>query len=319
MRRRLAVAATAALAITGLAACGSDDTADESADTTAVSEPVDGLTVNGDFGKEPKVEVDGLDVDDVQTTVVIEGDGDELTAEGAAMTRIYLAKGSDGSELASSFADEAPYKMVVSEQPDVIGDAVTGQPIGTRVAVAMPATELYGDQGNPQLGLTADDDLILVLDLVEAAEAPLAAPEGEEVEPPADAPKVVTEDGDVTGLDFSDAPAKPPAKLQVIPLIEGEGPEVAEDDPVTVDYYGAVWGNEDEPFDESYSREPASFTLSKGALIDGWVQGLQGVTVGSRVMLVIPPELGYGKEGSGDRIPGGSTLVFVIDVLGAGA
>jgi peptidylprolyl isomerase len=320
MRRRLALATTAAMAITGLAACGSDDTTGsdgaESADTG--SDSVSGLTVTGDFGKKPKVKVDGMDVDDVESTVVIEGEGDELTAEGAAMTRVYIAKGSDGSELASSFADEAPYKMVVSQQPEVIGEAVTGQSIGTRVALAMPASELYGEQGNTQLGLAADDDLVLVLDLLEAAEAPLTAPEGTEVDPPADAPKVVGEDGNVAGLDFSDAPAKAPKKLQVIPLVEGEGAEVKLDDPVTVDYYGAVWGS-DAPFDESYSRQPAAFTLSKGALIDGWVEGLQGVTVGSRVMLVIPPSLGYGKEGSGEQIPGNSTLVFVVDVLGAGA
>jgi peptidylprolyl isomerase len=317
MRRRLAVATTAALAITGLAACGSDDTTGSDTGSETGSDSVSGLTVTGDFGKEPKVEVDGMDVDDVESTVVIAGDGEELTAESAAMTRIYMAKGSDGSELASSFADEAPYKMVVSQQPEVIGDAVTGQAIGTRVALAMPASELYGPEGNTELGLAADDDVVLVMDLIEAAEAPLTGPEGDDVDPPADAPKVLEREGDVAGLDFSDAPKKAPKKLQVIPLIEGEGAEVKLDDPVTVDYYGAVW-NAQTAFDESFSGEPASFTLSKGALIDGWVEGLQGVTVGSRVMLVIPPELGYGKEGSGEQIPGNSTLVFVVDVLGAG-
>ena len=87
-------------------------------------------------------------------------------------------------------------------------------------------------------------------------------------------------------------------------------------DNVTVNYYGAVWG-QDQPFDESYSRgTPASFGLTPGGLIEGWVKGLEGVTVGSRVMLVIPPDLGYGPQGSGEKIPGNSTLVFVIDVLG---
>ena len=146
---------------------------------------------------------------------------------------------------------------------------------------------------------------------------PLAGPEGGAVDPPADAPTVVEEDGDVTGLDFTDAPAKPPKKLQVIPLIEGDGAEVAKGDQLTVDYFGAVWG-ETKPFDDSYSRgEPTEFGLTKGGLIDGWVEGLPGVKVGSRVMLVIPPEQGYGKEGQPPTIPGNATLVFVIDVLGA--
>ena len=59
------------------------------------------------------------------------------------------------------------------------------------------------------------------------------------------------------------------------------------------------------------------FALAKGQLIDGWVEGLQGVKVGSRVMMVIPPEQGYGKKGSPPSIPANATLVFVIDVLGA--
>ena len=132
------------------------------------------------------------------------------------------------------------------------------------------------------------------------------------------APDVVENDGDVTGIDFSDAPSKAPKEFEVIPLIEGEGPKVKEGDSISVDYFGIVWGGK-EPFDESYSREPASFGLTKGGLIDGWVQGLDGVTVGSRVMLVIPSELGYGEQGSPPDIPGGATLVFVVDVLGAGA
>jgi peptidylprolyl isomerase len=156
-----------------------------------------------------------------------------------------------------------------------------------------------------------------VFDVIEQVQPPLDGPEGEPVDPPADAPAVVEEDGKVTGLDFTDAPAKPPKELQVIPLVEGEGAEVAEDDQLTVDYFGAVYG-ETKPFDDSFSRgEPTTFGLSKGSLIDGWVEGLQGVTVGSRVLLVIPPDQGYGKKGQPPAIPGGATLVFVIDVLGA--
>lgn len=312
MRRRLAAATVAVLALTGAAACGSDsETGSDSS-----KDSIKGLTVSGDFGKEPKVEVDGLDVDAVESSVVIEGDGEKLTEEDAAMTRLYMAKGTDGSELASSFADESPYKMVVAQQPAVISDAVTGQTIGSRVALAMPAKELYQGQGNPQLGLAADDDLVLVLDLVEAAEAPLTAPEGTEVEPPADAPKVETKGDDVTGVDFSSAPAKAPAKLQVIPLIEGNGAPVAPGDTVTADYFGIVYGAK-EPFDESYSRgEPLTMPLSN--LIKGWGQGLEGVKVGSRVMMLIPSELGYGKAGSGENIPPNSPLVFVVDVLGTG-
>jgi peptidylprolyl isomerase len=85
-------------------------------------------------------------------------------------------------------------------------------------------------------------------------------------------------------------------------------------------YLGTKWGNGDTPFDSSYERgQPTSFTLTNGGLIDGWVKGLAGVRVGSRVMLVVPPKLGYGKAGNPQiQVSGTDTLVFVIDVLGIG-
>src|SRR5690606_2224104 len=98
-------------------------------------------------------------------------------------------------------------------------------------------------------------------------------------------------------------------------LIEGEGELVEVGDSLTVHYTGWLWDGEQ--FDSSWDRgAPSTFGLVSGGLIEGWVQGLDGVPVGSQVLLVIPADLGYGAEGSGD-IPGGATLVFVIDVLAA--
>lgn len=277
---------------------------------------VDGVSVSGDFGDAPEVEVDGLDVEEAESAVLIEGDGEEITTEDAVRYRFLIAKGTDGETVSDNYRDNDPQRMIPEEQPDVIADAVEGATVGSRVLIAMPVRELLGDQGAPNVGLDADDDLVMVLDLVELAATPLSGPEGEKVDPPATAPTVVEEDDQVTGFDFSGAPSKPPGKLQVIPLVEGEGEKVEKGDQVTVDYLGAVWGNEEKSFDDSYSREPATFGLEEGRLIDGWVQGLEGVEVGSRVLLVIPPKLGYGAQGSGEDIPPDSTLVFVIDVLG---
>jgi len=314
MRRRLVTASVLALALTGVAACGSDSS--ESA-TEESSDSISGLTVTGDFGEEPKIEVDGMDVSDVETAVAIEGDGSEMDAESAALYRFVIANGGTGETVASNYQDNAPQQLVMSQEAEVITESVEGESIGSRILLAMPVKELLGEQGAPQVGLGPDDDLVMVIDLIEEAEAPLTAPEGEEVEPPAWAPLVVEEDGNVTGIDFSDVDKEQPANFHAVPLIEGDGPAVKEGDSITVDYFGIVWGG-DKPFDESFSREPTSFTLAKGSLIDGWVQGLDGVKVGSRVMLVIPADLGYGEQGSPPDIPGGATLLFVVDVLGVG-
>ena len=61
---------------------------------------------------------------------------------------------------------------------------------------------------------------------------------------------------------------------------------------------------------------PVAFPIGVGRLIKGWDQGLVGVPQGSRVLLVVPPDLGYGAKGSAPKIPGNATLVFVVDVLG---
>ena len=70
-------------------------------------------------------------------------------------------------------------------------------------------------------------------------------------------------------------------------------------------------------FDSSWGGTPFQTTIGAGMVIAGWDQGLVGKTVGSQVLLVIPADLGYGAAGSGS-IPGGATLVFVVDVLAAG-
>jgi peptidylprolyl isomerase len=315
MRRRpLAAVPAALLLVSGLAACGSSEDG-------GAEESIAGLNISGAFGEEATVEVEDLDVSEAQTAEVIAGDGAEITEDSAVKYRFAVAKAADGEEVLSNFTQPDPESMTISEQPPEIAEALTGASIGSRVALAVPVSDVLGEQGAPQAGLGPDDDVVFVFDLIEEAAQPLSAPQGEEVEPPADVPTVVTEDdsptGPVTDIDFSGAPKQPPGDFQVVPLVEGEGEEVQEGDTVTVNYQGHVWG-EDEPFDSSFQRgEPAQFPLNPGGLIDGWVQGLEGVTVGSRVMLIIPPELGYGAEGGGEDIPGDSTLVFVIDVLGA--
>ncbi len=83
------------------------------------------------------------------------------------------------------------------------------------------------------------------------------------------------------------------------------------DQTVTANYTGWVWDGD--KFDSSWDRgEAASFPLTN--VVQGWQLGLTGQKVGSKMLLVIPSELGYGEQGSGDSIPGGATLVFVVDI-----
>ncbi|MFP5489539.1 MAG: FKBP-type peptidyl-prolyl cis-trans isomerase [Acidimicrobiia bacterium] len=110
-------------------------------------------------------------------------------------------------------------------------------------------------------------------------------------------------------------PAETPTELQVTTLVEGDGPEAADGDSVTVHYVG-VLSEDGTEFDNSYDSErPFSVVLGSGSVIDGWEQGLVGVQAGERVQLDIPADLAYGDTGSGDIIQPGDAISFVIDVL----
>ena len=117
-------------------------------------------------------------------------------------------------------------------------------------------------------------------------------------------------------LVFPDAGA--PADLTVTVLEQGDGATVEAGDDLEVHYLGQTWGGR--IFDNSYDRGSSiSFPIGVGAVIGGWDDGLVGQQVGSRVLLSIPPHLGYGERGNpAAGIRGTDTLVFVVDIVGTG-
>jgi peptidylprolyl isomerase len=120
--------------------------------------------------------------------------------------------------------------------------------------------------------------------------------------------------GDKPVLSFPDTPA--PEDLGVQVLVQGDGQTVSAGDSIEVNYYGQIWTGR--MFDNSYDRGSSiSFPIGVGAVIGGWDDGLVGQQVGSRLLLSIPPHLGYGPNGMpAAGIRGGDTLVFVVDILG---
>ncbi|MDX6633838.1 MAG: hypothetical protein QOF06_41 [Solirubrobacterales bacterium] len=112
------------------------------------------------------------------------------------------------------------------------------------------------------------------------------------------------------------APPKgaPATELVANDLEEGTGPVAKAGDEVSVQYVGVNYKTGKE-FDASWDRgEPFTFALGSGMVIPGWEEGVQGMKVGGRRELIIPPELGYGAAGSPPAIPPNETLVFVIDL-----
>lgn len=109
----------------------------------------------------------------------------------------------------------------------------------------------------------------------------------------------------------------PPTGLVTQDIVKGSGQEAKPGDKVTVKYVGVLWEGGTQ-FDASWDRQPPQdvfqFTIGKGEVIPGWDQGVAGMKVGGRRQLTIPPDLGYGANGSPPTIPPDSTLVFVVDL-----
>lgn len=109
----------------------------------------------------------------------------------------------------------------------------------------------------------------------------------------------------------------PPEQLAVEDVIEGTGPEVSAGQQIAVNYIGVSYSNGEE-FDNSFDRgEPFQFALGGGMVIPGWDQGIEGMKVGGRRRLTIPPDLAYGPQGQPPVIEPNATLIFEIDLLGA--
>ena len=108
---------------------------------------------------------------------------------------------------------------------------------------------------------------------------------------------------------------EPPADLVISDVTEGDGAEARSGSAVSVHYVGVAHSTGEE-FDASYNRgTPLQFRLGTGQVIQGWDQGVEGMKVGGRRQLVIPPHLGYGDRGAGGVIKPGETLIFVVDLL----
>jgi peptidylprolyl isomerase len=110
---------------------------------------------------------------------------------------------------------------------------------------------------------------------------------------------------------------EPPTELEITDIWEGDGAVAKAGDTVQVHYVGVAYSTGEE-FDASWNRgAPLEFRLGVGQVISGWDQGVQGMRVGGRRQLVIPPALAYGDRGAGRSIAPGETLIFVCDLVSA--
>ena len=316
----------AVLLVPGLAACGDgsgkatdSDSGSASSDTSSsATGELDEVTFSGDVGKSLTATWHSTVEAPESTTVItlVKGDGEKIADGDTVNTYLWLGNGTTKEEAYNDYTNGTPEPLPNNGQlGEVFTELFSGATYGSRVVAVTTPTELLGASADSnQLGISADDSLVVVADLVEkAAVSPTPADDSAHDAAPSEQPTVVEKNGSPTGLDWTGV-AEPAldTPVQRVVLEEGTGPAVKTSDTVTVNYLGETY-QADEPFDESYTSKPLTSPLS--GLIPGWSIGLDGVKVGSRVLLQIPPAYGYGAQGSGSSIPGNATLWFVIDVL----
>jgi peptidylprolyl isomerase len=328
--RRLALPLLLSIALAvPLASCGGSDSSDDAGTATTVagassgaavegSGALDAVKVEGDFGKAPTLDFSKpFNATQTERKVVIEGDGEASETGSTIVFNYIMVNAKDGNEFDSSYG-RTPETIVLDEAQIIPGfvKGLVGVKVDSRVLVAIPPADGFGPAGGiEEAGVGAEDTVLAVVDVTEIRH-PLTRAEGTAVPPVAGQPTVALDDDGKPTITLPEGPA--PTSLVVQDLIEGGGPVVTAGQTLTVNYTGIIWPG-GKQFDSSWDRgTPATFAIGTGRVIPGWDEGLVGQKIGSQVLLVIPPDKGYGPNGQPDAgITGTDTLVFVVDILDA--
>ncbi|QFG24695.1 FKBP-type peptidyl-prolyl cis-trans isomerase [Actinomadura sp. WMMB 499] len=319
-RRRIAAIAGAVVAVVAIAG----------GTTYYLTRPGPAVAVSGSFGKAPKIEIPAevAPPTALQVSTPIVGEGAKVAKGDTAYLQFAYYKWSpkddpenskikSSSEKSESTWDQGDgvTTLKIGDSPvKGLDEGLVGKTVGSRVVLEIPPGKGFGEQG-AQLGLTDKDSLLFVAD-IRATVPQNAVPQGTEKKVDDDALPSVEDKGAGKAPEVKMPDGDAPKELKAVPLVEGTGPALAKGDKAIMNYQGQLW-RDGKVFDSSYEAGmPQAFPIGEGATIPGFDKGLTGVKVGSRVMLVLPPEEGYGEQGNPQAgIKGDDTLVFIVDVL----
>lgn len=239
---------------------------------------------------------------------LVEGTGDVVIPEGTVTVHYSIIVAGDNRELESSWTAGEPVPIPVAQVFPEFGTSMEGMKEGGRRAFLVPATAVAGDPPAPESGLTAEDNVLFVVDLVSVSEE--AAPQEGSVKANEDAKKAAEKRG-APKVSVPEG-TKDTKDLIWIDDVVGEGDVVCPGDTVLAHYTG-IQASDGKEFDSSWKGgEPIEFGLD--SVIKGWTDGLVGMKVGGRRTLVIPADQAYGEESTGGGPSG--VLVFTIDLVG---
>jgi len=316
MRRIAASLLVPLIACAALAGCGSSGSPGDANKTVSVS---------GAFDTAPKVTIPA---EAPSTTLAyytaIKGTGAALVPGDVTLANVVLYKwsGTKHSLVESTFTPgvtSGPQLIPTNVGLPGLATALKGEHVGSRLLAVLPPKYAYGTTGNSNIGVSGTDTLVWVIDLLQQFNPGASVSGSQTSNGGGSLPTVTAKPGQQPVV--SVPKTSPPKKLSVTTLVQGTGPVLTTGQTVVAQYVGVNWRT-GKVFSASWPSaaqsdgEPFAFKLG-GEVISGWNEGLPGVRVGSRVMLVIPPALGYGPTGgqASAGIKATDTLVFVIDIL----
>ena len=319
MRRLLAITVIPLLACLVLAGCGSSKPSSAASSSASATNSNSSVSVAGAFGATPVVTIPKVNANNKLTVkTVIQGTGPTVTKTDAMAANfvLYFWAGKTNTLKANTF----------TSNPTVIGGtmlpgletALIGQKVGSRVLAVIPPADGYGTSGNSQLGITGTTTLVFVIDVIKSYADTASASGTRQTDGGGSLPTVSARPG--TAPTVTIPAATPPTTLVTKTLIKGTGPKVVKGQFVVAQYAGYIWRTK-KTFGSTWSSGPPYGFVTDASpeqVIPGWDSGLVGQTVGSRVMLVIPPKDGYGRTGQSQiGVTGTDTLVFVVDIIDA--
>ncbi len=300
--KRLLGAMTALALCLGLSACGGKSDGGSHSGNT-----MQGVSASGKLGSKPDISFKTpFKVENQTHQVIQEGNGEVIRDGDRVCTRSLALDAKTGKVINSTWGQSSPECSIVISKKSIPAyyDTFKGLKVNSTVAVGIDES----GSGSSK----ATESYIMALTFVSRSKN-LTRAQGQKVtDLPSDLPKISLDDKGKPSLDLNGY--QPKGGLVVQPLIKGKGAKVGQHQSVSANYTGWL-ASDGKQFDSSWDRGQASdFSLDQ--VVKGWQQGLAGQTVGSQVLLVVPPDLGYGSQQQ-QKIPANSTLIFVVDILAA--
>ncbi len=299
------------------AACGGGD------DAKAFEFP---SVSSAEVGVVPQIVSNSAPPAESQVKVLTEGSGRALASGDVLVadlkSQVWTQDGTEVPPYVDTFSAKRLLIISIDQIVPGVAKKLPGVKVGSRVVLVTPPADGFGEQGNPQVGVSPTDSLVFVFDILNAFGAD-ALVDGKPAKsaPGAALPTVAAGRNPKITVPKVD----PPKALVAQDLLVGAGEKVAEGQQIVAQYTGVIW-RDNSVFDTSWKAGRGPFAAriaetnmqtGEPGVIKGWVDGLVGKRVGSRILLVIPPKLGYGKDGNAQAgIKGTDTLVFVVDILG---